>query len=255
MEEIKSSFWLTLFISFKMKYRSDALAAAGRYVSRAVLICCSVTWASATLRSTSMAVRLFSSRLSTSSTFPRKFPSAADSCRSRPSSNLFRVILKSFCCFVRSDFSCSKSGRSVRTTAASNWSSSPLFVTVKLINLEVTLTLETQAKIWPKLFETAHVAPFKCVAILVVTQKTVRKNIRNLKVAMPWPGVLWGLLGRWAELCEGWSGVKRSHSRSFLERNYPQINSEHATTGEPSLVNLTELTQQTYAAWACISGR
>lgn len=56
-----------------------------------------------TFSSISAAVRLVTSRFSTSSVSPRKFPEAEDRRDRRLSSSVFRVILKPFCSFVRSD--------------------------------------------------------------------------------------------------------------------------------------------------------
>lgn len=51
----------------------------------------------------SAAVLLVVSRFSTNAVSPRKFPDADDSRESKLSSNVFKVILNPFCCFVRSD--------------------------------------------------------------------------------------------------------------------------------------------------------
>lgn len=57
-----------------------------------------------TFSSISAAVRLVTSRFSTSSVSPRKFPEAEDRRDRRLSSSVFKVILKPFCSFVRSDW-------------------------------------------------------------------------------------------------------------------------------------------------------
>lgn len=56
-----------------------------------------------TFASTSAAVCLVTSRFSTKAVSPRKFPDAEERQDSRLSSNVLRVILNPFCCFVRSD--------------------------------------------------------------------------------------------------------------------------------------------------------
>lgn len=56
-----------------------------------------------TFSSISAAVHLVTSRFSTSSVSPRKFPEAEDRRDRRLSSSAFRVILKPFCSLVRSD--------------------------------------------------------------------------------------------------------------------------------------------------------
>lgn len=60
-------------------------------------------------------MRLVVSKFSTSSVSLRKFPEAEDKRDSRLSSNVFRVILKSFCCFVRSNFKQKKKNLKDRT--------------------------------------------------------------------------------------------------------------------------------------------
>ena len=87
-----------------MKYNKDALAAAGRYCSRASLILISVILASATCTSISAAVRLVVSRFSTSAVSPRKLPPAADRRESKESSSSFSLTVNSFCCRV--SFAC-----------------------------------------------------------------------------------------------------------------------------------------------------
>lgn len=60
-------------------------------------------------------MRLVVSKFSTSSVSLRKFPEAEDKRDSKLSSNVFRVILKSFCCFVRSNFKQKKKNLKDRT--------------------------------------------------------------------------------------------------------------------------------------------
>ena len=86
-----------------MKYNIAALVAAGRYSSRAVLICTSVFLASSTCSAMVAAVRLVVSRLSTRAVSLRMLPSAEDRRWRRESSSSFSLILKSFCCFVKTD--------------------------------------------------------------------------------------------------------------------------------------------------------
>lgn len=86
-----------------MKYSIAALVAAGRYSSRAVLICTSVFLASSTCSAMVAAVRLVVSRLSTRAVSLRMLPSAEDRRWRRESSSSFSLILKSFCCFVKTD--------------------------------------------------------------------------------------------------------------------------------------------------------
>lgn len=56
-----------------------------------------------TFSSISAAVCLVISKFSTNAVSSRKFPDADDSRESKLSSNVFKVILNPFCCFVRSD--------------------------------------------------------------------------------------------------------------------------------------------------------
>lgn len=111
---------------------------------------CSISWA----------VDLVISKFSTRAVSPRKFPPAEERRERRESSSSFSLILNSFCCRVSSAYSTrvrythtctrtyeytfmyflqtlvfSRSGLSVATTSASNWSSKPSRVTVKLIRV------------------------------------------------------------------------------------------------------------------------
>lgn len=114
-----------------MKYNKLARVAAGLYHSRALSIFKVVVLASETLFSISAAVFLVVSKFSTRAVSPRilsekiinkifemldfcdqifsmtiriGLPPADDSLESRSSSNVFNIILKSFCCFVNSAY-------------------------------------------------------------------------------------------------------------------------------------------------------
>lgn len=70
-----------------------------------------------TFSCTSAAVCLVTSRFSTKAVSPRKFPEAEERRDSRLSSKVLRVILKPFCCLVRSD--CKHQARGIRDPIAS----------------------------------------------------------------------------------------------------------------------------------------
>lgn len=78
--------------------RSEEVGAKG--ASGLALLACQ---SGCTFSSTSAAVFLVTSRFSTKAVSPRKFPEAEERRDSRLSSKVLRVILKPFCCFVRSD--------------------------------------------------------------------------------------------------------------------------------------------------------
>ena len=83
----------------------------------------------------SVAMRFDSSRFSISSTSSVMSPSAAASRCSRSSSSSFILILKPFWSEMSLALEFSRSGRSLRTTSASSWSSSPSSVTEKLMSV------------------------------------------------------------------------------------------------------------------------
>lgn len=96
------------------------------YLSRASSILTAVTFPSSTFTSISAAVFFVVSKLMTKAESLRISGPAEDNLFSKSSSRLFKVILKSFCCFVSPALSVSRSGLSALTTSPSNCSSSLL---------------------------------------------------------------------------------------------------------------------------------